>query len=106
MSLIHDLPKELFASFEAHTLIFKLPSGTSRGILTEKKLWIIQLSSINSAVIGLGECSVIPGLSPDYSDPISYEKRLTEIVSNPLHFLTHPELLANAGDYSLFLSNV
>ncbi len=95
MSLIHDLPKELFASFEAHTLVFKLPSGTSRGILTEKKLWIIQLWSTDSAVVGLGECSVIPGLSPDYSDPISYEKRLTEIVSNPLHFLMHPELLAN-----------
>lgn len=95
MSLIHDLPKELFASFEAHTLIFKLPSGTSRGILTEKKLWIIQLWWTDSAVVGLGECSVIPGLSPDYSDPISYEKRLTEIVRNPLHFLMHPELLAN-----------
>jgi len=95
VSLIHDLPKELFASFEAHTLVFKLPSGTSRGILTEKKLWIIQLWSTDSAVVGLGECSVIPGLSPDYSDPISYEKRLTEIVSNPLHFLMHPELLAN-----------
>lgn len=48
------------------TLHFRKPSGTSRGILTEKDSWFIKLSSTeNREIIGLGECSLIPGLSPE-----------------------------------------
>ena len=65
------------AKFEKKTFHFKRPSGTSRGVLTEKHAWFISLfDAENPAVIGLGECSIIPGLSPDFSDFIQYEKQV------------------------------
>lgn len=90
------LPQELHASFEAHTLLFRKPSGTSRGILTEKKLWLLKVwSPQDPAVVGIGECSVIPGLSPDYTlDDTAYERELSEIANDPLRFLRDPHLLA------------
>lgn len=42
---------------------FKRPSGTSRGILTEKTSWFIVLEEASKT--GIGECSLLPGLSPD-----------------------------------------
>ena len=36
---------ELTASFEAFVLDFKRPSGTSRGVLTQKKGWKLKLSN-------------------------------------------------------------
>jgi o-succinylbenzoate synthase len=53
---------------------FKKPSGTSRGIMTQKKSWFIQL--IEHDVSGWGECSIIENLSPDYQDVRSYESNL------------------------------
>jgi o-succinylbenzoate synthase len=65
------------ATFEKKTFHFKRPSGTSRGVLTEKHAWFISLSdSENPAVIGLGECSIIPGLSPDFDDFEQYENQV------------------------------
>lgn len=88
--------ENLYASFEAHTLLFKQPGGTSRGVLTEKKLWLIRLwSSENPSCVGLGECSVIPGLSPDFTSVAAYENRLREIIANPGEFLRNPTLLAS-----------
>ena len=49
---------------KAHPLIFKKPSGTSRGILTEKPTWYITARA-DDGTTGIGECSLIPGLSPD-----------------------------------------
>ena len=74
------------ASFEAFTLDFKRPSGTSRGILTQKKGWKLELAN-SEGITGLGECSVIPGLSPDYSSDEVYEQKLQEVCRNPLRFL-------------------
>jgi o-succinylbenzoate synthase len=49
-----------------HSLQFKVPAGTSRGVLTQKPGWIIKIfDSENPELFGLGECSVIPGLSAD-----------------------------------------
>ncbi|AEA42209.1 o-succinylbenzoate synthase [Fluviicola taffensis] len=84
---------QLKASFEAFTLDFKLPSGTSRGVLTQKQGWKLKLAN-SEGIIGLGECSVIPGLSPDYSSDKEYEFKLTEICQNPTHFIENRELLA------------
>jgi o-succinylbenzoate synthase len=68
------------ATFEKRTFQFKQPSGTSRGILTEKHAWFLTLiDTKNLGVIGLGECSIIPGLSPDYSSDIQYEQLLSEL---------------------------
>lgn len=65
------------ATFEKKTFHFKRPSGTSRGVLTEKHAWFISLSdSENPTVIGLGECSIIPGLSPDFVDFEQYENQV------------------------------
>lgn len=50
------------ASFEYTPLQFKRPAGTSRGILTTKHSWLIHLKHGNKK--GIGECSIIPGLSP------------------------------------------
>lgn len=89
------IPDGLQASFEAHTLLFKQPSGTSRGVLTEKKLWLIRLwSAENKTITGTGECSVIPGLSPDFTTVEAYENELKAIAENPVHFLRNPQLLS------------
>ncbi len=95
-ALIQNLPDRLSASFEAHTLQFRKPAGTSRGVLTEKKLWMIKLWSHDPSLYGIGECSVIPGLSPDYADDKTYEEQLKAVCENPLLYLQQPHLLADA----------
>ncbi|MGV3611824.1 MAG: o-succinylbenzoate synthase [Fluviicola sp.] len=89
-----DSLKQLKASFEAFTLDFKRPSGTSRGILTQKKGWIITLKN-QEGIQGIGECSVIPGLSPDYISDEHYEQKLNEVCQNPAAFIEKKELLSD-----------
>lgn len=90
-SLIAD--SSLVCRIEPVVLTFKRPSGTSRGILTEKKSWILQLSN-SSGQTGQGECSVIPGLSPDFEDENDYIKQLEQVSAQIHLFLQHPERLA------------
>ena len=54
------------ATFFKHTLQFKQASGTSRGVLTYKDTWFIQLE--NNAFKGIGECGMFKGLSIDHRD--------------------------------------
>jgi L-alanine-DL-glutamate epimerase-like enolase superfamily enzyme len=80
------------ATFHKKTFLFKQPSGTSRGILTEKHAWFISLFELNDSNkmtkhSSLGECSVIPGLSPDFNDFDSYENKLNEICANINYYL-------------------
>ena len=71
---------KILARFEKKTFEFKRPSGTSRGILTEKHAWFISVWNENAPeIIGLGECSIIPGLSPDFVDFDSYEQKLQSV---------------------------
>lgn len=63
---------------EKKTFQFKAPSGTSRGVLTEKHAWFIQIENSENQRTGIGECSVIPGLSPDYSNSETYSALVTE----------------------------
>lgn len=84
--------EQLKASFEAFTLNFKRPSGTSRGILTQKKGWKLKLAN-KDGIVGLGECSVIPGLSPDYISDEQYELKLNEVCQNPARFIENKDLL-------------
>lgn len=68
---------------------FKVPSGTSRGVLTEKHSWFLEVNyTHNTTVKGIGECSVIPGLSPDFVDFNQYESQLNLLVENPTIDLT------------------
>jgi o-succinylbenzoate synthase len=74
---------ELTASFEKKTFQFKRPSGTSRGVLTEKHAWFISVwDKSNPSIKGLGECSIIDGLSPDFKDFNSYEKNVKKVTEN------------------------
>lgn len=54
------------ADFHLHELIFRKPSGTSRGILNKKKSWFLRIwDTEEPAKYGIGECSIIEGLSPE-----------------------------------------
>ena len=53
-------------------LEFKRPSGTSRGIMTEKETWFIVLEDTGRK--GIGECGILRGLSAD--DRHDYEEKL------------------------------
>lgn len=46
-----------------HPLSFKKPARTSRDVLTQKPSWFIVIRTENG--IGIGECSIIPGLNPE-----------------------------------------
>ena len=66
------------AYYFKHVLKFKSPSGTSRGVLKTKDSWFIVIKNQNR--IGVGECSIIEGLSPD---PIqTFEQTLNEVCKN------------------------
>ena len=62
------------ARFKKHTLIFKRPSGTSRGVMTEKETWLLILEE--NGKLGVGECGLLRGLSPDdlpgYRDKLAW----------------------------------
>ena len=63
------------ARFIPYTLNFKRPSGTSRGVMLTKETYFIVLEDENK--IGIGECGVLWGLSPDPKE--QYEQKLTEV---------------------------
>jgi len=69
-------------SIQKETFTFKQPSGTSRGVLTEKHAWFIRFWQEKQAeIVGLGECSIIPRLSPDFEDFVRYEAKINELVN-------------------------
>jgi len=63
------------AFYFKHVLKFKTPGWTSRGVLNDKESWFIVIA--DQKKFGVGECSLIKGLSPD---PVTgFEKKLEEI---------------------------
>lgn len=66
------------ASYKKYTLDFKVPSGTSRGVMTQKETWYIVLK--NDDAFGIGECGILRGLSVD--DVPDYEQRLAWACDN------------------------
>ncbi|MEO8532900.1 MAG: o-succinylbenzoate synthase [Flavobacterium sp.] len=60
------------ATYHKYMLEFKRPSGTSRGIMTEKETWFIVLEQNGKK--GIGECGILRGLSADDRD--DYEEKL------------------------------
>jgi o-succinylbenzoate synthase len=66
------------ATYKKYILNFKRPSGTSRGIMTEKETWFIILEDQGS--IGVGECGLLRGLSID--DRPDYEEKLQWVCQN------------------------
>lgn len=55
---------------EERVLHFKQPAGTSRGVYTERKIWLLTVT--DGDAVGVGECAPLPDLScdagPGYSD--------------------------------------
>lgn len=71
----------LKASFEKRVFKFKRPGGTSRGVMTEKKAWFISIwRTDNPKIVGVGECSIIEGLSPDYESDDQYQAQVERVV--------------------------
>ncbi len=66
------------AKYHKYTLDFKRPSGTSRGILTQKETWFITLEQ--NGKIGIGECGILRTLSAD--DRPDYEEKLKWMCEN------------------------
>ena len=65
------------ATFSHLKLIFKRPAGTSRGIMQIKNSWLLELTDGTNS--GIGEISVIEGLSPDFISIESFELKLSDI---------------------------
>ena len=70
--------RNLKATYHKYILDFKNPSGTSRGVLTQKETWFIVLEQDNKQ--GIGECGILRGLSCD--DRPDYEEKLQWVCAN------------------------
>ncbi|WP_026933907.1 o-succinylbenzoate synthase [Christiangramia echinicola] len=66
------------ADYKKYILKFKRPSGTSRGVLTEKETWFLKISDGNN--FGIGECGILRSLS--YDDRPDYEDKLKWVCEN------------------------
>lgn len=66
------------ASYHKYILDFKRPSGTSRGVLTQKETWFIILEKDGKK--GIGECGILRTLSVD--DRPDYEEKLKWVCQN------------------------
>lgn len=66
------------AHFKKYILQFKHASGTSRGVLTTKETYILEVSE--EGKIGIGECAIFRGLS--YDDVPEYEEKLNWLCQN------------------------
>lgn len=66
------------ARYKKYILNFKRPSGTSRGVLTEKETWFLKISDGEN--FGIGECGILRNLS--YDDLPGYEKKLEWVCDN------------------------
>lgn len=67
--------------FAPYLLNFKEPSGTSRGVLTEKPTFLVKVYDESEPEhFGIGEAAVFPGLSPEANG--QYVWKLTEVLAN------------------------
>ena len=57
-------------TIEERVLHFKQPAGTSRGVYTERRIWLVTVSDGSS--VGIGECAPLPDLSCDALPPSIY----------------------------------
>lgn len=66
------------AYYKKYDLNFKIPGGTSRGVITTKETWLLLIYS--DGRYGIGECGLFRGLSVD--DVPEYEKVLKRSCSD------------------------
>ena len=69
-------------SFEVEERVFEFnfPAGTSRGTLPTKKSWFITVSSGELIQKGIGECSVIEGLTPEFVSEFQYLQLINQAI--------------------------
>ena len=107
------------ASYQKYVLDFKRPSGTSRGVMTEKETWFIILEKDGKR--GIGECGILRSLSvddrPDYEEKLKWacenihlgeQKLWEELIEFPsLQFGIEMAFRSLEGEtpYELFLSD-
>lgn len=60
-------------TFRQHTLLFKQPAGTSRGVYRNRRVWYVVVNGV-----GIGECAPLHDLSCDALPPDDYERVLRE----------------------------
>lgn len=64
----------MISKYIKHTLNFKRPSGTSRGVMDTKETWFLIIQDGDKT--GIGECGLLKGLSiddrPDYEDKLNW----------------------------------
>jgi L-alanine-DL-glutamate epimerase-like enolase superfamily enzyme len=78
----------LEASFKKETYQFKIPAGTSRGILKQRPTWFLKVwDSECPYVFGIGECAPLVNLSID--DRPDFEDKLNEVCK---HIESYSEL--------------
>lgn len=74
------------AYVKSHHLKFKIPGGTSRGVLTEKETHFLSIEKDGET--GVGECAIFRGLSyddvPDYTEKLLW---LTKNINLPTELL-------------------
>jgi L-alanine-DL-glutamate epimerase-like enolase superfamily enzyme len=61
-----------------HPLTFRQPARTSRDVLSEKPTWFV-VAKNRAGKMGIGECSLIPGLSPEH--PVRAARALAELAA-------------------------
>ena len=66
------------ATYKKYILNFKRPSGTSRGVMSEKETWFLFLEE--NGKTGIGECGILRSLSID--DRPDYEEKLKWVCQN------------------------
>lgn len=66
------------ATYKKYVLNFKRPSGTSRGVMSEKETWFLFLEE--NGKTGIGECGILRSLSID--DRPDYEEKLKWVCHN------------------------
>ncbi|MBN2610795.1 MAG: o-succinylbenzoate synthase [Bacteroidales bacterium] len=72
------------ARIKEYMLHFRFPAGTSRGVLHHKKSWFVNIEKDGQT--GIGECSVIPGLSPeDHPGFLPALENLCEFINSGNH---------------------
>jgi len=81
------------AAYKQYKLQFKQPSGTSRGVLTNKETWFIIIN--DGTKQGIGECALFRGLSiddrPDFEDTLKWvcnniTKKFDDLMSELIEF--------------------
>ncbi len=70
-------------TIEQHTLKFRQPAGTSRGVYTERRIWLVKFEDTLTGRVGVGECAPLPNLSCD--DLPNYEAVLNSLCDKVAH---------------------